>query len=66
MAIRDDQASVFGQGQITRLHDLNGDDTADYYENFSNVFIQAANTRDFAMDMDSAQGRELDHRDGLY
>src|SRR5690606_4301370 len=27
---------VLGRDQITRLHDLNGDGEADYYENFNN------------------------------
>src|SRR5262249_42026148 len=29
---------VIGRDQITRLHDLNGDGEADFYECFSNVF----------------------------
>ena len=46
-----DQIYVFGRDQITRLHDDNNDGMADYYENFSTAFLQAMNTRDFAMDM---------------
>jgi hypothetical protein len=34
--IVDDVVYVLGRDQITRLHDLNGDGEADYYENFNN------------------------------
>src|SRR6266446_1124657 len=30
---------VLGRDQITRLHDLNGDGEADFYENFNNASI---------------------------
>ncbi|MHC4995943.1 MAG: DUF6797 domain-containing protein [Planctomycetota bacterium] len=47
---------VFGRGGITRLHDINLDGEADFYENFSNLMIQTAETRDFAMDMVAKPG----------
>jgi glucose/arabinose dehydrogenase len=36
LKIVDEQIYVLGRDQITRLHDLNGDGMADYYENFCN------------------------------
>jgi len=34
LKIVDDKIYVIGRDRITKLHDLNGDDEADYYENF--------------------------------
>ena len=42
---------VFGKEGIVRLHDLNGNGEADYYENFSNIMIQSLETREWASDM---------------
>lgn len=42
---------VFGKEGIVRLHDLNGDGEADFYENFSNIMIQSIETREWASDM---------------
>ncbi len=36
LRIVDDRIYVLGRDQITRLHDLNADGEADYYENFNN------------------------------
>ena len=36
LKIVNDKIYVLGRDQITRLHDLNGDGEADFYENFSN------------------------------
>ena len=36
LKVRDGQVFVLGRDQITRLHDLNGDGEADFYENFCN------------------------------
>ncbi len=36
LRIVDDRVYVLGRDQITRLHDLNDDGEADYYENFNN------------------------------
>jgi len=47
----DDQIYVFGREGIVRLHDLNSDDVADYYENFSNVMSQSPEGREWAGDM---------------
>ena len=37
LRVVDGQVYVLGRDQITRLHDLNGDGEADFYENFSNL-----------------------------
>jgi glucose/arabinose dehydrogenase/mono/diheme cytochrome c family protein len=46
-----DMVYVFGREGIVRLHDLNKDGSADYYENFSNVMIQSPESREWAADM---------------
>jgi cytochrome c2 len=46
-----DTLYVFGREGIVRLHDLNKDGSADYYENFSNVMAQSAESREWAADM---------------
>jgi cytochrome c2 len=51
LAIVDDEVYVFGKEGILRLHDLNGDGEADYYENFSNIMAQSIETREWASDM---------------
>lgn len=45
------QIYVFDRNGIVRLHDTDGNGEADWYENFSNVVDQTAETREFAMDM---------------
>jgi hypothetical protein len=42
---------VLGRDQITRLHDLNGDGEADFYENFNNDAFVAPNYHAFAFDL---------------
>ncbi len=42
---------ALGRDQITRLHDLNGDGEADFYENFNNDCRLAANSGEYAMDL---------------
>ncbi|SEI37228.1 Glucose/arabinose dehydrogenase, beta-propeller fold [Dyadobacter koreensis] len=46
-----DTVYVFGREGIVRLHDLNNDGEADYYENFSNVVVQSPESREWAADM---------------
>jgi hypothetical protein len=41
LKVRDGQVFVLGRDQITRLHDLNGDGEADFYENFCNLIETA-------------------------
>lgn len=45
---------VFGKEGIVRLHDLNEDGTADFYENFSGLMEQSIETREWASDMVAA------------
>jgi hypothetical protein len=42
---------VLGRDQITRLHDLNGDGEADFYENFNNETVVTANYHEFCLDL---------------
>ena len=46
-----DKIYVFGREGIVRLHDLNADGQADFYENFSNVMAQSPESREWAADM---------------
>ncbi|MCS7469934.1 TIM barrel protein [Stieleria sp. ICT_E10.1] len=47
IVVDQDGIFVLGRDQITRLHDLNGDFEADYYECFSNAFRTSAAGHDF-------------------
>lgn len=47
LVVKDDQVFVLGRDQITRLHDLNHDGEADFYECVSNVFETSASGHDF-------------------
>lgn len=49
--IVDGQIYTYGKEGIVRLHDLNGDGAADFYENFSNLITQSIETREWASDM---------------
>jgi hypothetical protein len=51
LRIVDDTIYVTGRDQITRLHDLNGDNEADYYENFNNAAVAHYGYHCFAMDL---------------
>jgi len=42
---------VVGRDQLTRLHDLNGDGEADFYENFNNDTVVTANYHEFCLDL---------------
>jgi hypothetical protein len=46
-----DQVYVLGRDQITRLHDLNGDGEADFYECFNNQCGVTPNFHEFALDL---------------
>jgi cytochrome c2 len=54
MSVRllDDEVYVYGREGIVRLHDLNGDGEADFYENFSNLSHQSIESREFPLSMD--------------
>ncbi|PQO33782.1 DUF6797 domain-containing protein [Blastopirellula marina] len=47
VAVHEDQIYVLGRDQITRLVDLNGDQEADFYQCFSNVFDTSPGGHDF-------------------
>ncbi|MCE9609447.1 MAG: hypothetical protein K8R23_04400 [Chthoniobacter sp.] len=47
----DGKIYVLGRDQITRLHDLNGDGEADFYENFNNDCVVTENYHEFALDL---------------
>ena len=51
LKIVNDTVYVLGRDQITRLHDLNHDGEADYYENFNNDVIITPNYHEFALDL---------------
>ncbi len=46
-----DQVYVLGRDQITRLHDLNKDGEADFYENFNNDTVVMANYHEYCLDL---------------
>jgi glucose/arabinose dehydrogenase len=51
LKVAKDEVYVLGRDQITRLHDLNGDGEADFYENFNNDAPCSANYHGFAFDL---------------
>lgn len=51
LRIVDEQIYVLGRDQITRLHDLNGDGEADFYENFNNDCMASEHFHEFATDL---------------
>ena len=56
LQIVDDEIYVFGRTCVWRLHDTDNDRIADFYENFSNIVGQTAETREFANDMRKIPG----------
>lgn len=51
LKIVDDTIYVTCRDQITRLHDVNKDGEADFYENFNNDTVVTANYHEFCMDL---------------
>ncbi|HYG78125.1 MAG TPA: DUF6797 domain-containing protein [Planctomycetota bacterium] len=51
LKIVDDVIYVTGRDQITRLHDLNNDGEADFYENFNNDCMVQVSYHEFAHDL---------------
>ncbi len=47
VVVHDDSIYTLGRNQITRLHDLNGDEEIDFYENFSNAFVTSPAGHDY-------------------
>ena len=56
VSIVEGEIYVSDRNGIVRLHDTDGNGEADWYENFSNIVPQTAETREFAMDMVAAKG----------
>jgi azurin/sugar phosphate isomerase/epimerase len=55
-----DQLHVLGRDQITRLHDLNGDDEADFYECVTNAMETSPGGHDFIVGLEiDTEGRWL-------
>ena len=52
LEVVDGTVYVLDRDQITRLHDLNGDGEADYYENFNNDFHVTHHFHEFTFDLD--------------
>ena len=53
LKIVDDKVHVLGRDQITRLHDLDGDGTADFYENFNNECKIGAHVHEYATGLET-------------
>tara|TARA_R110002096_G_scaffold308757_2_gene503275 strand:+ start:981 stop:3755 length:2775 start_codon:yes stop_codon:yes gene_type:complete len=54
ICIVDDEIYVSDRNGIVKLNDTDSNGEADWYENFSNIVAQTAETREFAMDMAAA------------
>ena len=52
LKVRDGQVYVLGRDQITRLHDLNGDGEADFYENFCNLIKTSVGGHDYVTSLE--------------
>ncbi|HEV8379488.1 MAG TPA: DUF6797 domain-containing protein, partial [Tepidisphaeraceae bacterium] len=53
LRIIEDKVYVLGRDQITRLHDLNGDGEADYYENFNNDGFVTTNGHSYVTNLET-------------
>lgn len=53
LKVVDDKIYVLGRDQITRLHDLNGDREADFYENFNNDAKVTLNGHAYVANLDT-------------
>ncbi len=60
----DGKILALGRDQITRLHDLNGDGEADYYENFNNDHQVSEHFHEFALDIQQGSDGELYYTKG--
>lgn len=56
MKIVDGKIHVLGRDQITRLHDLNGDDEADFYECVTNAMKSSPGGHDFVVGLERDGG----------
>jgi hypothetical protein len=53
LKIVDEKVYVLGRDQITRLHDLNGDGEADFYENFNNDVAISSHYHEFNLGLET-------------
>lgn len=53
LKIVDEKVYVIGRDQLTRLHDLNGDDEADFYENFNNDITITPHYHEFVLNLET-------------
>jgi glucose/arabinose dehydrogenase len=61
----DGKIYVLGRDQITRLHDLNGDGEADFYENFNNDSVVTDNYHEFALDLQTDRAGNFYYAKGV-
>src|SRR5205085_3364153 len=67
LKIVNDVIYTAGRDQITKLHDLNGDGEADFYENFNNDAGLTLQRHEFVMDLQTdAKGNFYFGRSGHY
>jgi len=59
MRVVDGKVYVLGRDQLTRLHDLNGDGEADYYENFNNDWQNGTSSSEYLMDLQVGPGGDF-------
>ena len=64
LVVADGRVYVLGRDQITRLHDLNGDGEADFYECFSNAYRTSPAGHDFICGLQRDAAGQLLHRLG--
>ena len=64
LVVADGQVYVLGRDQITRLHDLNGDGEADFYECVSNAYDTSPAGHDFICGLQRDAAGQLLHRLG--
>jgi hypothetical protein len=53
LKIVNDKVFVLGRDQLTRLHDLNGDGEADFYENFNNDVAISDHYHEFCLNLET-------------
>ena len=64
LVVADGKVHVLGRDQITRLHDLNGDGEADFYECVSNAYATSPAGHDFICGLQRDAAGQLLHRLG--
>jgi glucose/arabinose dehydrogenase len=64
LVIKGEQVYVLGRDQITRLHDLNADGEADFYEAFNHDAQVTAHFHEFAMDLQLASNGDFYYMKG--